>query len=119
MVNLEALYPSPEIVGSELCLEELRAAGRGWLTKVWESEKQSNQARDEPMLMDEQFDVVEPIVQRVERLVIARDPVTVPLDENGVMKDTNREGRGRKMKIKEVNETQISESYAFVEDCRA
>jgi checkpoint serine/threonine-protein kinase len=112
MVNLEALYPSPDIVGSELSLEELRAARRGWLTQVWVSQKQSNPVANEPVLLDEQFDVVEPITQKVEKLVIARDPVTVPLDENGAMKETNREGRGRKMKIKEVNETQISQSNA-------
>jgi checkpoint serine/threonine-protein kinase len=31
------------------------------------------------------------------------------LDENGATKEHGREGRGRRMKIKEVNATQISE----------
>lgn len=37
-VNLEAVYPTPEIVGSELSIEELRAGQRGWLSRIWEPE---------------------------------------------------------------------------------
>lgn len=108
-VNLEAIYPSPEIVGSELSLEELRANHRGWLSKVWEPEL-SKPILDEPSLIDElpkgsscDADELHQIVK--EKLVIARDPV---LDENGATKEPARTGKGRRMKIKEVNETQIS-----------
>jgi checkpoint serine/threonine-protein kinase len=108
-VNLEAIYHAPDIVGSELSLEELRASRRGWLSKIWEPEI--------PLKLEDSLDLhtgneessvnVDEIVREVsEKLVIARDPVT--LDENGVTKETGREGRGRRMKIKEVNETQIS-----------
>jgi len=99
-VDLEAIYHSPEILGSELSLEELRAGHRGWLSKVWESELPKRQQAIEPLIAE---DPVEAITREVpEKLVIARD--SVALDENGVQK----EGRGRRMKIKEVNETQIS-----------
>lgn len=108
-VNLEAIYPSPETVGSELSLEELRANHRGWLSKVWQPEL-VKPIGDETSLLDEipreslcNSDELHQAVK--DKLVIARDPV---LDENGATKDSAREGKGRRMKIKEVNETQIS-----------
>ncbi len=108
-VNLEAIYPSPDLVGSELSLEELRAGYQGWLSKVWEPEN-AKPILDEPSLLDESpqnSPVHNDELSRTmkEKLVIARDPI---LDENGVTKEPAREGRGRRMKIKEVNETQIS-----------
>jgi len=111
-VNLEAIYHTPEIVGSELSLEELRAGQRGWLSKIWKPEILPPQTEASPDLQDGNEDSninVNEIVREVsEKLVIARDPVT--LDENGAAKETSREGKGRRMKIKEVNETQISQS---------
>ena len=105
-VNLEAIYPTPDIVGSELSLEELRAGHRGWLLKVWKPQQQA-----EPFIGVLQDNIeeskVDEIIREVsEKLVIARDPIN--LDENGVTREPPREGRGRRMKIKEVNETQIS-----------
>jgi checkpoint serine/threonine-protein kinase len=108
-VNLEAIYHTPEIVGSEWSLEELRAGQRGWLSKIWQPEIPSKH-EDSLDLQDgtgESNVNTDEIVREVsEKLVIARDPVT--LDENGAAKENGREGRGRRMKIKEVNETQIS-----------
>ncbi|KHJ36145.1 putative protein kinase [Erysiphe necator] len=63
-VHLEELYPTPEIFGSELSIEELRAKHRGWLLKTWKPEKCST-------------------------------------------KESCRERRARKMKVREINETQI------------
>ncbi len=112
-VNLEAIYHTPEIVGSELSLEELRAGHRGWLSKTWVSEIPNKKSHDDSLNLQDgtgESNVnVQEIVREVsEKLVIARDPVT--LDENGAAKETAREGRGRRLKIKEVNETQISRS---------
>ncbi|KAG9237501.1 Mad3/BUB1 homology region 1-domain-containing protein [Amylocarpus encephaloides] len=107
-VNLEAMYPTPHVLGSELCLEELRAAHRGWLSKVWSPERPATEELSVAVVLPNLFDeneLIQPIVQKVEKLVIGRDPE--PLDENGAVKETNREGRGRRKKIKEVNETQI------------
>jgi checkpoint serine/threonine-protein kinase len=42
-----------------------------------------------------------------EKLIILRD--TDNVDENGVSQAAARQGKNRRMKIKEVNETQISE----------
>jgi checkpoint serine/threonine-protein kinase len=110
-VNLEAIYHTPEIVGSELSLEELRAGQRGWLSKVWQPEippKQNHEDSLDPQDGTGESNInTDEIVREVsEKLVIARDPVA--LDENGAAKEAGREGRGRRMKIKEVNETQIS-----------
>lgn len=38
-VNLEAVYPNPEVSSSEMSFEELRALHRGWLYKGWVNEK--------------------------------------------------------------------------------
>lgn len=111
-VNLEAIYPSPDVVGSELSLEELRAASRGWFSKVWQRETIVKDDEIRPSSQESTKDAelnVDEIVQEVsEKLVIARDPPA--LDENGAAKEPAREGKGRRMKIKEVNETQISRS---------
>jgi checkpoint serine/threonine-protein kinase len=108
-VNLEALYPSPEIIGSEFSLEELRANHRGWLSKVWEPEL-AKPILEEPSLLDEipreslcNASELHQVVK--DKLIISRDPI---LDENGATKEPARTGRGRRMKLKEVNETQIS-----------
>jgi checkpoint serine/threonine-protein kinase len=112
-VDLEAIYHSPEVLGSELSLEELRAGHRGWLSKVWEPEMPVKREIKEPLIAEVQVDdAVETITREVpDKLVIARDPVA--LDENGVQKESAREGRGRRMKIKEVNETQISRLHGY------
>lgn len=38
-VNLEAVYPTPDDLGTEMSFEELRAFNRGWLAKKWVNEK--------------------------------------------------------------------------------
>ena len=107
-VNLESVYPTPEEIGTELSFEELRAAHRGWLSKVWKPETRpasSESASQENT--GESFVNVESLSRDVsENLVIANDPPV--LDENGATKEPSREGKGRRMKIKEVNATQIS-----------
>lgn len=113
-VNLEALYPSPNVLGTELCFEEMMARQRGWLNKVWKKEasSSSDSSVSPPDTAENTSTSSIDIVAREvsEKLTIARDPVM--LDENGVTKEQNREGRGRRMKIKEVNETQISRSWS-------
>ncbi len=109
-VNLEAVYTTPDVIGSELSLEELRALSRGWLAKVWRPEICPISLETTPCQPEstiESYVMVNEIAREVsEKLVIARDPPA--LDENGAAKEPAREGKGRRMKIKEVNETQIS-----------
>lgn len=108
-VNLEALYLAPITNGSELCFEELMAGHRGWLDKVWKSELvETVNTSPKVATQSEEEDIDVENVRRdfSEKLTISRDPVM--LDENGAAKEHGREGRGRRMKIKEVNETQIS-----------
>lgn len=111
-VDLESVYPTPEEIGTELSFEELRAANRGWLSKVWMPEMRpvsSDSGSQEST--SESFVNFENLSRDVsEKLVIARDLPIV--DENGSAKEHSREGRGRRMKIKEVNATQISKREA-------
>lgn len=103
-VNLEALYPTPHVNGSELSFDELMAGHRGWLNKVWKPEISQPRSQDQTEESNISIDDLSRGVS--EKLVIARDPVA--LDENGAAKEHSRDGRGRRMKLKEVNETQIS-----------
>lgn len=95
-VNLEVLYPTPEEPGSELSFEEVWAMTRGWLDHSW----------DESPLLD-----VEPAVdvENLGHMVSEKLSVhteTVALDENGNIK--KKEGKSKKKKVIEINETQIS-----------
>ena len=108
-VDLESVYPTPEKNGTELSFEELRAAHRGWLSKIWQPETTRPVSSDSTSKENttESLGNIENLVRDIsEKLVVARDPPT--LDENGAAKEYNRDGRGRRMKIKEVNATQIS-----------
>ena len=114
-VNLEAIYPDPDVIGTELSLEELRAGQRGWLKRSWEPETSKQDfsiTASSPLITEQPEEQVAKLTEAIsEKLVIARDPVA--LDENGVMIEPAREGRGRRMKIKEVNETQISRFHTL------
>jgi checkpoint serine/threonine-protein kinase len=118
-INLEAVYPHPEQPGTELSFEELRASSRGWLQKQWKSEKLEilhDFTLEAPKVAEVFHSLPSEVTndavlsqEYVERLVIPRDPVM--LDENGVVKEAVREGRTKKLKTVEVNETQISMRY--------
>jgi checkpoint serine/threonine-protein kinase len=115
-VNLEAAYPTPEIAGTELSFEELRADSRGWLSKQWKPEKvdifvledtKSVDTAQKPSCLEGEY--LELHQTFAEKLIIPRDEPN--LDENGALKETAREGRSRKLKTMEVNETQISRAF--------
>jgi checkpoint serine/threonine-protein kinase len=119
-VDLEAMYPTPEIDGSELCSEELMAASRGWIDATWEPEvshvilDDENERFDVFVGVEEMLPEPEPSLSRnfQEKLVIARDPPMV--DENGVAIQPPKQGRNRRIKTMEVNETQISKLYDYI-----
>ncbi|KAI0196864.1 Mad3/BUB1 homology region 1-domain-containing protein [Astrocystis sublimbata] len=104
-VNLEAVYPFPEEPGTELSFEELWAASRGWLDAIWDDEsfdEYQHEVADENAPMEVLREHVEA------KLVIHRDTVSVPVDENGALiKENPKPAKGRKKKVMEVNETQI------------
>ncbi len=108
-VDLESVYPTPEEIGTELSFEELRAMHRGWLPKIWKSEITTSITSD-PVSHESTgqsiVNIENPSQDIAEKLIIAREPPM--LDENGATKEHSRDGRGRRMKIKEVNATQIS-----------
>ena len=110
-VNLEALYPSSDAHGVELSFEELMAGHRGWLNKVWKPETsyRPNKSPETEDKTDESNFSGDTSSREVSSSIAAHDLAIV--DENGLAKEHNREGKGRKMKIKEVNETQISKTY--------
>ncbi|CCU76158.1 mitotic spindle checkpoint component mad3 [Blumeria hordei DH14] len=110
-VNLEAVYPFPYKFGSELSIEELIAGKRGWLTKIWKPEicKKSSlpvssisskclaEFSDSPN--DGQSSSPSENSSRVHEIS--------QLDENRMVKESHRDRPSRKMKFREINETQI------------
>ncbi|KAF9766981.1 hypothetical protein IL306_000510 [Fusarium sp. DS 682] len=132
-VDLAAIYPTPEEIGTELSFEEIVAANRGWLDHYWEEETFDDNLVPEPVMPLE----IEEISKGVgEKLMIHQDPVdkmpihkdtveklvihqdsstklaihkdTVQYDENGRAIEQPRGPRGgKKKKMMEVNETQI------------
>lgn len=106
-VDLSAIYPTPEEPGTELSFEEIWAANRGWLDRAWDDDEAVEQdyiAQDEnnPLEVDLLADSLS------EKLVVHSD--VVMLDENGAP-ILPREGKVKKKKVTEINETQISECY--------
>lgn len=99
-VDLQAVYPSPEEPGTELSFEEVWAANRGWLQQTWEDDGPAggNYASTNENMPHDPINIIDA------QLVVRHDVIT--LDENGRLPDHHREGK--KKKVMEVNETQIS-----------
>ncbi|KAM0293079.1 hypothetical protein ACHAO9_002649 [Fusarium lateritium] len=71
-VDLAAIYPTPEEIGTELSFEEIMAANRGWLDHCWEEETFDESLVPEPVVLPE----IEEISKGVgEKLMIHQDPV--------------------------------------------
>lgn len=94
-MDLNEVYPSPDVPGTELSFEEVWAANRGWLNRTWENNEVSDFA--------ENNENTPPVVAGA-----ATSKMIIALDENGCIPDQSRAGRGKKKKVMEVNETQIS-----------
>lgn len=107
-MNLEAVYPDYKNPNIEICFEELRAANRGWLKKDWGQLK--NPLKEIPTNAagrlsgpDETLD--ESLVQDVKQKLV--------LDDASPYNDEQRDRRlskVKKIKVREVGETQTSES---------
>ncbi|KAH7197699.1 Mad3/BUB1 homology region 1-domain-containing protein [Fusarium flagelliforme] len=71
-VDLAAIYPTPEEIGTELSFEEIIAANRGWLGHCWEEESIDESIVPEPAAPLE----IEEISKGLgEKLMIHQDPV--------------------------------------------
>ncbi|KAL7794589.1 Mad3/BUB1 homology region 1 domain-containing protein [Trichoderma ceciliae] len=102
-VDLAAIYPTPEEPGTELSFEEIIAAHRGWLDRLWVTDYANE--NNTPDRMVSLRDIESLSRETTEKLVIHEDPML--LDENGVARGKPREPRvGRKKKAMDVNETQ-------------
>ncbi|RKF56694.1 Checkpoint serine/threonine-protein kinase BUB1 [Golovinomyces cichoracearum] len=101
-VDLEALYPTPEIFGSELSIEELRAYHRGWLSMTWETEDCNNMRIIDHSSSENSSNKISIVNDELIEAVAENFVIDEPLS-----KGVSHEGRGRRMKIREVNETQI------------
>lgn len=119
-VDLRAVYPTPEVPGTEMSFEEIWALRRGWLDRSWEDAvSEEEEVEDLSSEVDMLSLAVEDklVVHRdvAEKLVVLHDVAEKPiarqdvvmLDENGAP-IYHREGKPRKKKVIEVNETQIS-----------
>lgn len=104
-VDLATLYPTPEEAGTELSFEEVMAARRGWLDHTWGDEAFDVSLIAEPADVGDVDRVAKDVGTK---LVIHRDDIHAPLDENGAPVQQSKP-RGKKKKVMEVNETQISE----------
>lgn len=108
-VDLQTVYPTPEEPGSELSFEEVWAMNRGWLDWKWEDEEDLQDAHAEDGELSSQVDLLTESLSQ--KLVVHQD--VVMLDENGAP-ILPREGKPKKKKVIEVNETQISEFRAAI-----
>lgn len=109
-VDLRAVYPTPEQPGTELSFEEIWAANRGMLHRLWDVPNVPNESsrRDPFSAASPGVDLLADVVSA--KLVIHHD--TVMRDENGaVVKNHAGENRPRKKKVMEMNETQISKTF--------
>lgn len=110
-VDLAAVYPTPEEPGTEMSFEEIVAAHRGWLEREWDTDRANESHTPDGMVPLRE---IENLTQdTTEKPVIDGDPMM--LDENGVAGGKPREPRtGRKKKVMEVNETQISKFLTLI-----
>jgi checkpoint serine/threonine-protein kinase len=99
-VDLQAVYPSPEVPGTELSFEEIWAANRGWLDELWQRDEIVGGRGSKSV----KGSAPTPPQKEASKMPARQDIVT--LDENGRLPDQHR--AGRKKKMAEVNETQIS-----------
>lgn len=107
-VDLRAVYPTPENPGSERSFEEVWAANRGWLDQTWDDDVAEADCAGQDDNTPPDVDLLADSV--AEKLVVHHDVVT--LDENGAPM-LPREGKSKKKKVIEANETQISECRIF------
>jgi checkpoint serine/threonine-protein kinase len=111
-VNLEAVYPDYKNPNHEVCFEELRAASRGWLRKDWSKptkplkEIHTNAAgRGSGLPSDLEEMTDRSLAQDVkQKLVLGESSQDDPRDR--------RLSKVKKIKVKEVGETQTSEFSA-------
>lgn len=96
-VDLQAVYPTPEVPGTELSFEEIWAANRGLLDQTWDDQLAINLHENDENSAPPRADI---------KMAVHRD--IVALDENGRVPELHRDGRSKKKKVIEVNETQIS-----------
>lgn len=109
-VDLAAIYPTPEEPGTELSFEEIIAAHRGWLDRLWDTDYANENSTPDRMVSLR--DIENLTQETTDKLVIHEDPIL--FDENGVAKGKPKEPRaGRKRKAMEVNETQISKLWSL------
>jgi checkpoint serine/threonine-protein kinase len=95
-----------------MSFEEIIAAHRGWLDREWYTDNANE--NDTPDRMVPLREIENLTQDTAERIVIDGDPMM--LDENGVVGGKPREPRtGRKKKVMEVNETQISKFSTFTQ----
>ncbi|PHH53346.1 Checkpoint serine/threonine-protein kinase bub1 [Ceratocystis fimbriata CBS 114723] len=115
LVDLEVIYPQPDVRGAELSFEEVWARNRGWLDRSWEEEEgeeremtmvdvdesvsqydesfilqqQRLQHEEEQRRQQEQEQQKKP-VQRQKKLEMYHDETSISRDENSPIQGTSR-----------------------------
>jgi checkpoint serine/threonine-protein kinase len=107
-VDLATLYPTPDVPGTELSFEEVWLRNRGWMDTCWDDEPADENSLAQRADTGHDMDALGWGMS--EKLVVHQDPAL--FDENGAVKDSHKASKGKKMKLVEVNRTQISKSFS-------
>ncbi|KAG9507000.1 hypothetical protein J7337_000548 [Fusarium musae] len=105
-VDLAAIYPTPEEIGTELSFEEIMAAGRGWLDHCWEDETFDENLVPEPLVP---LEIEEVSKGAGERLLIHQDPVDrCPVHQDPVGKLAIHKDTAQKLVIHQDSSTKLA-----------
>jgi len=105
-VNLEAVYPDYNDPSREICLEELRAAHRGWLAKDW--------SKSDKALQEIPTNAASRIPERSEPFNEIIDHGISDGHKSSHQGDReNKLSKVKKFKVREINETQTGKFISF------
>ncbi|KAH8696263.1 putative checkpoint protein kinase [Talaromyces proteolyticus] len=104
-VNLQAVYPDYENPSFEICLEELRAAHRGWLKKDW---RKPNKALQEipTNAAGRVSERPDEISDNIENALVDSLNQKLAIDRKSGEPREGKLSKVKKIKMREVNETQ-------------
>lgn len=122
-VNLEAVYPDYKNPSYEISFEELRAKNRGWTSKDWKSPKKAlkeipdNAAGRTQVLQDERHRSTDQTLMEETKQKLNLEDKCSRQNESSSNVEEPRESRMakvKKIKMKEIGETQTSKYYVYL-----
>ncbi|KAL1966917.1 hypothetical protein VTN77DRAFT_3661 [Rasamsonia byssochlamydoides] len=111
-VNLELVYPDYKNPSYEISFEELRATSRGWMQKDWSSQKKALKeisgnatSRNPPLQDDRKQRTDKALAGEVNRKLTLQEKSSHQT-ETVYLQEEPRDGKARKIKVREISETQ-------------